>query len=100
MAPPRVHNEVGSLPRLGIRHLLGEDRLETLRRHSGPGEDPLALDGRRSADHENCIAAGFPSGLEEKRNVQDHQGSTRSFGPGQEGFLFATHQRVEAYRWR
>ncbi len=41
--PCGVDHEIGASALLGVRHLLGEDRLEARLAHAGPGQNPRAL---------------------------------------------------------
>ena len=76
----RVDHEIRPRPLLGIRHLLGADRLERRLGHAGAGEHAGTLDLRRGRDDEDRVAAAVGPGLEQQRDVEDDQRRLRVAG--------------------
>ncbi|GLS43516.1 hypothetical protein GCM10007884_15010 [Methylobacterium brachythecii] len=55
----------------GIRHLLGDDRIERGLRHTWASEYSSTLHLRRSADNKDRITAFVGTGFEKKRNIEN-----------------------------
>ena len=88
----RVDHEIRSRSLLGIRHLLGADRLERRLGHAGTGEHAGALNLRRRGDDEDGVAAGLGPGLEQERDVEDDERRVRV--AGEEGAALVADQRM------
>ena len=89
------NHEIRAAAFFRIRRLAGAIRAEFLGRHAGAAEHPGALHERRSADHGDRIAAGFPTRLEQKRNVEHDQRHTAPARGGKEALLPGVDARVE-----
>jgi len=80
---------------LRIRHLPGEDGLELVGGHTGPGHDAVALSRCWRRDDGDGIDAALAAGLQQQGYVQDDHGMAAGAGGIAEGLFGAADQRMD-----
>src|SRR5581483_692342 len=65
---PAIHDEIGARALVGVRHLLGQQRVELLLGHARPLHHAGALRARRRRHHHHGVAAAVAAGLVQQRN--------------------------------
>jgi len=93
-AEARVDQEIRFLSFFRIRDLFVQDRLERLFRHARPGQDAGTLDLGRGGDDDDLVEPAIRAGLEQKRDVAEHQGVAFGPGIGQEAVAIRGDQRM------
>ena len=89
------HHEDRAPPLLVVGKLVGQDAGERLRGHSGPRQNPRALQERRRRDHDHGVALRGEPDLEQERDVEHDHALAPRRGAAEECSLNPANARMD-----